>query len=111
MAADTPARDREPELAAIWTVALLRVEIEPRAAQPADRELFQLVPDGEDAQQLAGKLLPLVFRRGSVLELQGPLAGMAKPRATEIIAGWSAGVLSREGRIDGLVDTLGEAGR
>ncbi len=52
MTTDAPARDREPELAPIRAVAFLRVEIEPRAAQPADRKIFQLVTNGEDAQNL-----------------------------------------------------------
>ena len=58
MAADAPARDREAELAAVGAVALLGVEIDPAAAQPADGEILELMPDGEDAQHAAGKSWP-----------------------------------------------------
>ena len=76
MTANAPASDGEPELAAIWPVALSRVEVEARAAQPGDGQILERMADGEDAQRLAAEVLALVLRRRRELELQGPLAGI-----------------------------------
>jgi len=101
MAANAPTGDRKAKLAAVRAIALVGVEIEPRAAQPADGEIFQLVPDGEDAQQLAGEVLPLILGRVCELKLQGAFAGVAKPRAAEVITGRPCRILGRQGRING----------
>ncbi|MDD9976890.1 MAG: hypothetical protein OXQ30_04015 [Boseongicola sp.] len=45
MAPDTTARHGEAKLAAI---ALLGDQIDPRGAQPADRQVLKMVADGED---------------------------------------------------------------
>src|SRR5690606_14445346 len=66
--------------------------------------------DGEDAQGLAAEVLALVLRRRRELELQCPLAGMAEPRAAEIVAGRPRGLIGGERLIDGGVQPLGEAG-
>ena len=84
MTADAPAGDREAELLAVRAVALAGVEIEPGSPEPADREIFERVPDVENAQRLAGELLAFVLRRARELELQRALAGVSEARAAEI---------------------------
>ena len=75
MAPDATARDGEAELAAI---ALLGDQIDPGRAQPADRQILELVADGEDPQRLAAEIGTLILWRTGKLELQRAFAGMPR---------------------------------
>ena len=58
MAADSSARDREPELLTVRPVAFAGVEVEAGRPQPADGEVLEEVAGGEDPEVDTTELQP-----------------------------------------------------
>ena len=107
MAADATARDGEAELAAI---AFLGDQIDPGRAQPADRQILELMADREDPQRLAAEIGTLILGRTGKLELQRAFAGMPQAGCAEIGPGRRGLALGDEGGVDQRVDPLGHGG-
>ena len=86
MAPDTTARDGEAELA---TIAFLGHQIDPGRAQPADRQILELMTDREDPQRLPVEIGTLILGRTDELELKRAFASMPEARRAEIGPGRS----------------------
>src|SRR5690606_38771108 len=108
MAAQSPARRREPELSA---VRALGAKVEARAAQPADGERLELVAGVEDAQDRAIEFPSLILGRMGHLVDELARAGLADPAAPEIIARRLPTIACDERRIDQRIDPIGHADR
>ena len=108
MALHPPAGRGEAELLA---VPVANPEIEPGLAQPLDRQVFEDVAEGEDAQRLAGELGARVLRRLQVLVLQAPAAALAEAAAAEVVALRPRRALGDERLVDEDVDLVDEGRR
>ena len=85
-------------------------QIDPGRAQPADRQILELMADGEDPQRLAAEVRALILGRTGELELQRAFAGMAQAGRAEIGPGRRGLALGDEGGVDQRVDPLGHGG-
>jgi amino acid transporter len=105
MATNTATSHRKSELA---TVRFLGQKIKASAPQPADRQFFQLVANGEDAQNLTVEVAAIIFGRVGKLELQSPFAGNAKAGCPEIRARRRGIPFIDQNRINVFIDLIGD---
>ena len=84
-------------------------QVEPRGAQPADRERLELVAGVEDAQDRAVEVVAVVLRRMGDLVDQLAGAGLADPAAAEVVPRTLPPVTLDQSSVDQRIDVLADS--